>query len=105
MSEIYIPPNGLYFRLLGYSSQRVLFSRNQPEPAFGDIIVAENYEDQYFTLIHGTGSHKGLYAIKSKVSGKVLCSRNKGIRVSHVDGDGKYDDKLVFSDIRVDVLR
>ncbi|KAI0315459.1 hemolytic lectin [Amylostereum chailletii] len=93
MSEIYIPPNGLYFRLLGYASQRVLFSRSHAEPQVWHHPVDSEYEDQYFTLIHGTGSRKGLYAIKSKRTGKVLFSRTlQDPNVWHVDGDGKYND-------------
>ncbi|OBZ73067.1 hypothetical protein A0H81_07245 [Grifola frondosa] len=95
MSAIYIPPNGLYFRLLGYASQRVLFSRTHADPQVWHHPVDDENEigDQYFTLIHGTGSRQGLYAIKGKATGKVLFSRpTPDPRVGHIDGDGTHND-------------
>lgn len=92
--EFYIPPQGIYFRLLGYSSQNVLFSRTHMEPQVGQIASQDQYNDQYFTLVHGTGDHKGTYAIKSKATGNVLFSRSKQQpNVGHIAGDGRFNDK------------
>lgn len=92
--ELYIPPNGIYFRLLGYNSQQVIYSRTHREPEVGQHPVEEQYDDQFFTLIHGTGDRKGTYAIKSKVTGNVLFSRSHmEPNVGHVAGNGQYNDK------------
>lgn len=92
--DLYIPPHGIYFRLLGYVSQNVIFSRTSQSPEVGQISVQNENNDQYFTLIHGTGSRKGKYAIKSKVSHNVLFSRESpSPKVGHIGGDGKYDDE------------
>ncbi|KAK0431821.1 hemolytic lectin LSLb [Armillaria borealis] len=94
---MYIPPQGLYFRLTGQESQHVLYSRRGPSPQLWHYKGGE-YEDQLFTLIHGTGSRAGLYAIKGKHSGKVLYSRTSPEPcVGHVDGDGMYNDKYAVS--------
>ncbi|KAK0196670.1 hypothetical protein F5146DRAFT_946624 [Armillaria mellea] len=89
---MYIPPQGIYFRLLGRVSQCVLFARNSPEPLVWQFKGPES-EDQLFTLIHGTGEHAGLYAIKSKATGMVLFSRmSPPPRVGRIEGDGAYQD-------------
>lgn len=90
---MYIPPNGLYFRLLGYVSQEVIFARNS-DPKVGCVSYTSEHTDQYFTLIHGTGEHSGKYAIKSKATGYVLFSRRGSQpHVGLVPGDGSYNDK------------
>jgi len=100
--KLYIPPQGLYFRLLGYDSQRVLFSRTHAEPQVFHHPVAYEYNDQYFTLVPGTGVRKGLYLIKSKQTDKVLFSRTHAVpNVWHVDGNGDYDDKSVMPSLFV----
>lgn len=92
--DLYIPPRGIYFRLLGYVSQYVIFSRNTQEPEVGHHPVGGDYSDQYFELLPGSGDHAGLYAIRGKVSGKVLFSRNgPDPNVGHITGDGYYGDK------------
>ncbi|KAK0452578.1 hemolytic lectin LSLb [Armillaria borealis] len=91
---MYIPPQGIYFRLVGYHSQHVLFSRDHADPEFWHC-KGPVWEDQFFTLIHGTGSRLGLYAIKSKRIGKVLFSRtSEEPFVGHRDvhGNGTYSD-------------
>lgn len=94
--DLYIPPQGIYFRLLGYVSENVIFSRTAQEPQVGQIPVQSVHSDQWFTLIHGTGNRKGTYAIKGKVSGNVLFSRVKASPyVGHIGGNGQYDDKYV----------
>ena len=97
MPNLYIPPEGVYFRLLGYSSQRVLFSRILLEPEVYHIPFDEVKADQWFSLIHGHGKREGLFAIKGRFSGKVLFSRTHTMPyVGHVEGNGTYDDKSVF---------
>lgn len=92
--DLYIPPEGIYFRLLGYVSQRVIYSRTHAEPQVGLHPFEESYDDQFFTLIHGTGERKGTYAIKSKVTGNVLFSRTHAPpNVGHTPGNGQYNDK------------
>lgn len=87
------PPEGVEFRLVGWRSKKVIFSRNaSPEVGISDPEPVN--PDQIFTLIHGTGDKKGLYAIKSVNTGKVLFSRGDNYPpVGHVDGDGAYTDK------------
>ncbi|KAI0067578.1 hemolytic lectin [Artomyces pyxidatus] len=93
MSDIYIPPEHLRFRLLGYVSQNVLFSRTSQEPQVGHCPVGQERDDQYFTLIHGTGKRSGLYALKSPATDKVLFSRtNAEPCVWHISGNGRWDD-------------
>ena len=94
-SVSYIPPQGLSFRIVGYASQCAIYSRNKPDPTVSHFNISHGvYPDQWFTLLHGTGNHAGLYAIKGLASGKVLYSRKSpDPRVGHIDGDGKYGDK------------
>ena len=102
MSNFYIPPEGVYFRLLGYSSQRVLFSRTHLEPQVYHIPFDEVYDDQWFSLIHGHGKREGLFAIKGRRSDKVLFSRtHTKPYVWHVEGNGTYDDKSVFFVLKI----
>ncbi|KAI0038962.1 hypothetical protein FA95DRAFT_1528853, partial [Auriscalpium vulgare] len=92
MSDLYIPPNGLYFRLVGYASLHVLFSRTHAQPEVGHTPVTGEYPDQFFTLVPGTGERTGLYLIQSKTT-NVLFSRTTGDpKVWHVDGEGNWDD-------------
>ena len=90
----YVPPPGLRFRLVGYVSQCVIVSRTHQEPHVSHSGVSyEEFPDQWFTLLHGSGNRAGRYAIKSHVTGFVLFSRNPVPKVGHTDGDGRYDDK------------
>ena len=93
MTDFYIPPKEISFRLLGYVSQYVLVSRTHNDPqVFHHPKDSEN-PDQYFQLIPGTGQHAGYYLIKSKYTGKVLFSRlSPSPRVGHIDGSGQYGD-------------
>ena len=94
-STLYIPPQGLRFRLIGYASQCAIFSRTTQEPYVGHYSVSYGeYPSQWFTLLHDCEGHPGRYAIKSQVTGKVLFSRRQSPQVGHVDGDGEYGDKL-----------
>ena len=94
-SAFYVPPQGFAFRIVGYVSQRAIYSRNSPEPTVSHHSVANGvFPDQWFTLLHGTGEYAGLHAIKGLASGKVLYSRKSlDPRVGHAEGDGKYADK------------
>lgn len=91
--DIYIPPEGIYFRLLGYLSQHVIVSGVGPNEVH-QAPVQNEARNQYFTLIHGTGSRRGRYAIKGRVSNNVLFSRS-GPRpnVGHVGGNGQHNNK------------
>ncbi|KAG8985086.1 hypothetical protein FRB94_012017 [Tulasnella sp. JGI-2019a] len=90
--ELYIPPEGIYFRLLGYASQYVIFSHTNAEPQVGQI-TSQDYSDQLFVLIHGTEGRKGTYGIKSKATGNVLFSRpRQSPNVGHISGNGQYND-------------
>ncbi|KAI0046192.1 hemolytic lectin LSLb [Auriscalpium vulgare] len=93
MSDLYIPPNGLYFRLVGYASLRVLFSRTTEQPEVWHQLVSEVLPEQFFTLVPGTGARSGLYLIKSKNTNKVLFSRTtSNPKFGHVEGEGDRDD-------------
>ena len=92
--SVFVPPEGLRFRIVGYASQCAIFSRTTKEPQVWHHNVSNgDFADQWFTLLHGTGKHAGLYAIKGQVTGKVLFSREQKPSVGHVDGDGYYEDK------------
>lgn len=92
--EIYIPPTGISFRLLGYLSQNVIFSRNSPEPQVYTHPAHDDYADHYFTLVPGTGARQGSYLIKSTYTGKVLFSRTHATPyVWHTDSTAYPDDK------------
>lgn len=91
--QLYIPPRGIGFRLVGYASQQVIFSRTTANPQVGQISVNEPAQDQIFELIHGTGKHVGLYAIKGRKSDKVLFSRTTDPNIGHIGGSGGYEDK------------
>lgn len=92
--SVYIPPEDLRFRLVGYISQCAIFSRTTLQPEVGHYNVSHGlYPDQWFTLLHGYGDHAGLYAIKGEVTNKVLFSRSQSPTVGHIDGYGKYGDK------------
>lgn len=87
-----IPAIGLPFRIVGIVSECAIFCRYSPSPDVGQISVSDGvYPDQWFTLIPGIII--GRYAIKSRVTGKVLYSRSESPRVGQIEGDGKYDDK------------
>ena len=92
--SVFIPPEGLRFRLVGYASQCAIFSRNDPEPEVGHYHVSHGqFPDQRFTLLHGKGDRSGLYVIKGELTGKVLFSRSVKPAVGHVDSDGVHDDR------------
>lgn len=96
--DLYIPPRGVFFNLIGYASHYAIFSRLDKDPQVGHSSLLTPYigngEDQLFELIPGTGKRAGLYVIKGKASGKVLYSRNgPAPDVYHVNGEGDYDDK------------
>lgn len=93
MTEFYIPPKEISFRLLGYLSEYVLFSRTASKPEVSHTPNGTNYADQLFQLVPGTGDHAGHYIVKSKYTDKVLFSRTaKEPHVSHTDGNGTYAD-------------
>ncbi|KAI0634497.1 hypothetical protein C8Q77DRAFT_1173628 [Trametes polyzona] len=88
---MYIPPEGLHFRLVGKDSQLAIYSNDSKKPNVSHGKPGEN--DQLFSLLHGTKEHAGTYAIKGKESGKVLFSRTKQEpKVGHIGGDGQFDD-------------
>jgi hypothetical protein len=98
MTDFYVPPEGIFFRILGNASNRMLYSRSSGKPTFGSIPETSGpYEDNYFSLIMGTGNRNGLFLIKGRQSGMVLYSRNSSPYVNHAVGNGMYDDKWVFT--------
>lgn len=92
-APLYIPPHGLQFRIWGYSSEQVIFSRTNNELQVGVWLASPVERDQWFTLIYGTGDNKGLYAIKGIHSGKLLFSSSVDPRVGHVDRAGSHKDR------------
>ena len=93
-STCYIPPPGLFFRLIGYVSQHAIFSRNAHDAGHSPVSHGEQ-SDQWFTLLHDSQNYPGRYAIKGTTSGRVLFSRSLFPRVGHLEGDGQHDDKSV----------
>jgi len=92
MIEMYIPPYEISFRLQGYSTKYVLFSRNSPDPTFGQY-GGSTYDDQWWQLVPGTGNHDGYHLIKSKYTGNVIFSRKSpSPRVGHIGGGGQHED-------------
>ncbi|KAF2969149.1 hypothetical protein GQX73_g4411 [Xylaria multiplex] len=94
MSTHNLPPPEVAVRLLGLSSNHVLFSRESPDPTFWHFSNNGGiYDDQWWYLIPGTGSHKGDFLVKSKCTNKVIFSRaSPDPTVGHIDGNGKYAD-------------
>ncbi|KAJ7473451.1 hemolytic lectin [Mycena latifolia] len=96
MANFYVPPEGIYFRLIGYVSARALYSRKSQEPTFGSILATEGpYPDNYFSLVKGTGANDGLFLIKNRVSGNVLYSRRSAapwVGHIHLNDDGGHPD-------------
>ena len=90
-SDLYIPPSGVYFRLLNYVSQHVVFSRNSPEPEVYHYLPGDIIEDQWFELLPGSGENAGLYAIKGKLSGKALFSRSGPTPTVGHNGGNKHN--------------
>jgi len=89
---MYIPREGLYFHLVSTQTNHRIFSRTS-EPNVG-LTDGPEYEDQLFSLIHGSSdnSYDGLYAIKSKESGRLLFSRGSDPHVGNIEGEGEYSD-------------
>lgn len=95
MSDLYIPPKEIFFRLLHVGGQSVLISRTDDTPAVTLFRQDLGNDNQLFQLIPGTGKHLGYYAIKNKVTGRVLFWRHAAKSTDtwgHIEGDGKYDD-------------
>lgn len=91
---MYIPPEGIYFRLTARDTQHVVYSRRSPTPQVWHYKGPGVYDDQLFTLIRGTGLRAGLYAIKGKSSGYALYSRaSPNPRVGHVVTDWISNEK------------
>jgi hypothetical protein len=72
--DIFIPPPGLYFRIVGYKDSADIFSRIQPQPEVGTS-TSDDYSDHWWGLREGTGDRKGRYIIKNRKSEKILFSR------------------------------
>ncbi|TGZ76157.1 hemolytic lectin [Ascodesmis nigricans] len=93
MTQLYIPPTELTFRLRGYASELVLFSRFSPSPLFGHNELNDKYGDQEWHLVPGTGKYAGYYLIKSRRTSEVIFSRYpQEPRVGTIDSNGKFDD-------------
>ncbi|KAF1837274.1 hypothetical protein BDW02DRAFT_645584 [Decorospora gaudefroyi] len=93
MSESYIPPKELSFRLKNKSNSKVLFSRKE-EPTFGDYGGEDAFSDQWFHLQPGTGEWEGRYLVKSNFTDNCIFSRtHQEPYVDHTDGNGKWADQ------------
>lgn len=92
MSEFFIPPKEISFRLKNKKTEKVLFSREK-SPGFGHF-SGDAFADQWWCLVPGDGDYKGQYLVKSKFTENVLFSRTaKSPRVDHHDGNGKWADQ------------
>lgn len=75
MSAMYIPPEGIYFRLFGRDSNNVISSRLDPIPGVYTPTLVKD-DDHYFTLVWGVGLREGTFLIKSKATDQFLSSRD-----------------------------
>ncbi|KAL0257480.1 hypothetical protein SLS55_008293 [Diplodia seriata] len=93
MSSLYIPPKEVPVRIVGLSSSRALFSRHHRSPYFWHHPFGEEFADQWWYIVPGSGSHQGKYLIKSKHTQEVIFSRtHMKPNVGTIDSDGKYED-------------
>lgn len=100
MTTKYIPPQKIYFRLLGVDSNRVLVSRTSQQPNVTSHPVDKKNEDQFFELIPVNNLGSDIYyLIKAKASKMFLHSRYKpNPRIGHNDDGDKAKNwfKLEF---------
>lgn len=107
VEEFYIPPEGICFQLFNRESKKVIFTSFLAGPQVGHcsaspINESTSYE-QYFTLIHGTNNNKGLYALKSKFTSRVVrINEHKGVSHEKCEkesdiGDFRYADMSLVS--------
>lgn len=84
-----IPAPGAYFRIVNESTQMVLVSNNKSDLGVSRYpVTGATYDDQYFSLVPGTGEHKGTYLIRGKASNNVLYSRDTSPWVGHIGVHG-----------------
>ncbi|KAI0630534.1 hypothetical protein C8Q77DRAFT_1160104 [Trametes polyzona] len=95
--QMYTPPNGIYFRLQDRDTGLYIYSDNERTPEVS-VDQRSDADDQFFTLIPGTGDQEGTFAIQGKASGKVLFSVAKGdVKVGHADiGAGGPAEESLF---------
>ncbi|KAK4457629.1 hypothetical protein QBC42DRAFT_212215 [Cladorrhinum samala] len=100
MSTPFIPPQGLYFRLQGVLSGKVLACQKS-EDKVSHQDESNGNEDPWFTLVPGTGGNAGYYLIKNWKTGTTLFSRDhREPRVGHTGLEGRWPDnwfKLDFA--------
>lgn len=90
--ELYIPPEGLSFRLQNYKSNLAIYSRRSPDPQFFHYTSGE-YGDQYWTLIPGKGKHTGYFRIENCASKYAIYSRfSQDLQFFHYTSSD-YDDQ------------
>lgn len=85
--NFYIPPKGVYFRLLDHDDQHEHISRNGGGPKLNGNRPEFALGDQYFELLPGSGRREGQYAIKHKDSGELLSLHEGNLRMGPRDGD------------------
>ena len=91
MSTPYIPPPGLYFRLVGYISQSAIFSRDTVEPEVWQLNASHGeHPDQWFRL--ATAKNKNEYMIEGRSSGRYLFSQKSEPRVGHKQTPDRLDE-------------
>ncbi|CAB4442510.1 unnamed protein product [Rhizophagus irregularis] len=73
--ELYIPPKGLKFRLQNYKSKWAIVSKFSPDPQLFHFTSSDEFNDQYWTLIPGTGKHSGYFRIENCVTQQAIYSR------------------------------
>jgi len=89
INPMYIPPEGIYFRLLNHADKRVMASVSTTPYNVSMTDSKKTSDNQYFTLIPGVGGHKGEYAIRSK-EGRFLATHD-GAAAPFVDTNKSYD--------------
>jgi hypothetical protein len=81
------PPEGVYFRIIGFVTGNPVYSRTSGDPTFSSLNGPERADDQYFSLVKVTGKFENQYRIRGKKSEKYIFSRTSSPTVGHVFGD------------------
>ncbi|KAJ7513262.1 hemolytic lectin [Mycena galericulata] len=98
MSDFYIPPENIFFQLIGNDTARALFSRTTGNPSFGAHPADDVLTSSWFSLVSGTGSNARLFAIRGRESGYLLFSAGAGATppVGHNNNPDWFSNDIWF---------
>lgn len=95
--QIIVPPERVYFRLIGKYSNRVLFSRYSPSPTFGHAAVDNERDDQLWSLTPIVTQYGQFWHIKNRSTGRVLSTWNSEANDTNNDlTDSAAKSKFVY---------